>query len=94
MNLTHFVSSRYLVGFLPLFLIALFLSLLSFQQGLERLGKAFHLQVLFVILFIASNLVYLPFYYRAEKQDFRGLVTYLEGFLREGDSILDALAMP
>jgi len=90
MNLTHFVSSRYLVGFLPLFLIALFLSLLSFQQGLERLEKAFHLQVLFVILFIASNLVYLPFYYRAEKQDFRGLVTYLKGFLREGDNILDA----
>ncbi len=40
------------------------------------------LKLLFVILFIASNLVILPLYYRSEKQDFRGLVTYLKGQLR------------
>jgi hypothetical protein len=42
---------------------------------------------LFVILFIASNLVILPLYYRAEKQDFRGLVNYLKGQLRRGDKL-------
>lgn len=45
------------------------------------------LKVLFFILFIASNLVILPLYYRSEKQDLRGLVTYLKGQLREGDKI-------
>jgi hypothetical protein len=47
------------------------------------------LNVFFVILFIASNLIILPLYYRSEKQDFRGLVTYLKAHLREGDKILD-----
>jgi hypothetical protein len=44
-------------------------------------------RLLFVILFIASNLVILPFYYRSEKQDLRGLVGYLKSQLREGDKI-------
>jgi hypothetical protein len=47
------------------------------------------LRLLFVILFIASNLVILPFYYHAEKEDFRGLVNYLKGQLREGDKLFD-----
>jgi len=47
------------------------------------------LKVLFVILFIASNLSILPFYYRSEKQDFKGLVNYLKVHLREGDKIFD-----
>jgi hypothetical protein len=47
------------------------------------------LRFLFVILFIASNLVILPLYYRSEKQDLRGLVTYLKGQLRDGDKIFD-----
>ena len=47
------------------------------------------LKVLLVILFVASNLVILPLYYRSEKQDFRGLVTFLKDQLREGDKIVD-----
>jgi hypothetical protein len=48
------------------------------------------LRLLFVILFIASNLVILPLYYRAEKEDFRGLVNYLKGQLRVGDKLFDS----
>jgi hypothetical protein len=47
------------------------------------------LKLLFVILFVASNLVILPFYYRSEKEDFRGLVNYLKSQLREGDNLFD-----
>jgi hypothetical protein len=43
-----------------------------------------------VILFVGSNLISLPLYYRSEKQDFKGLVTYLKRHLREGDNIYDA----
>jgi hypothetical protein len=32
--------------------------------------------------------VILPFYYRSEKEDFRGLVTYLKSQLRDGDKII------
>jgi hypothetical protein len=46
------------------------------------------LRVLFIILFIASNLVILPLYYRSEKQDFRGLTNYLRTQLRDGDKII------
>ena len=45
------------------------------------------LDLLFLVLFIASNLVILPLYYRSEKQDFRGLVNYLNSQLRDGDKI-------
>ena len=45
------------------------------------------MRLLFVILFIGSNLVILPFYYNAEKQDFRGLANYLKGQFRDGDKI-------
>jgi hypothetical protein len=30
----------------------------------------------------------LPFYYRSEKQDFRGLTAYLRGHLKDGDKII------
>jgi hypothetical protein len=30
----------------------------------------------------------LPLYYRSEKQDYQGLVTYLKGHLRDGDKIV------
>ena len=46
------------------------------------------LKLLFLILLIASNLVILPLYYRSEKQDYRGLVTYLKGQLQNGDKII------
>jgi hypothetical protein len=45
--------------------------------------------MLFVVLFIASNLVILPLYYRSEKQNFRDLVTFLKSQLIEGDKIID-----
>ena len=47
------------------------------------------LRLLFVILFIASNLVILPLYYRSEKEDFRSLVNYLKSGLKEGDKLFD-----
>jgi len=86
-DVKHFITSRYFINFLPLFFITLFLSLEAIEIRLERLKRFVRFKLLFVILFIASNLVILPFYYRSEKQDFRGLVNYLKGQLREGDKI-------
>ncbi|MGO8988897.1 MAG: hypothetical protein ACLQGU_15145 [bacterium] len=54
----------------------------------EKIRGFVRLKVLFVILFIATNLVILPFYYRSEKQDYRGVVTYLKGQLKDGDKII------
>jgi hypothetical protein len=59
----------------------------------EKLRRFMRLKFLFVILLIASNLVILPLYYRSEKQDLRGLVTYLQGHLRDADKILDLETM-
>jgi len=87
LNITHFVTSRYFINFLPLFLVALYLSLNAVEMKLGRLKRFLRLGPLFFILFIVSNLVILPLYYRTEKQDIRGLVTYLKGQLREGDKI-------
>ncbi len=86
-NVTHFITSRYFVNFLPLFFISIYLSLSAIEERFERLRRFLRLEILFVILFIASNLVILPFYYRSEKQDLRGLVNYLKAHLREGDRI-------
>lgn len=87
LNITHFVTSRYFINFLPLFFITIYLSLNSFEGKFERLKRFMRLSPLFVILFVASNLIILPLYYRSEKQDYRGLVTYLKGQLQEGDGI-------
>jgi hypothetical protein len=87
-NITHFVTSRYFIGFLPLFFITIFLSLNTIEAKLEALKKCMRLKLLFLILLIASNLVIIPLYYRSEKQDYRGLVTYLKGQLRDGDKII------
>jgi len=84
---THFISSRYFVNFLPLFLITLFLSLETIQNRFGNLRKYVRLNAIFLILFVVSNLAILSFYYRAEKQDLRGLVTYLKGQIQEGDKI-------
>jgi len=86
-NVTHFVTSRYFINFLPLFFIALFSSLDAIEMRFERLRKFLRLRLLFVILLIASNLIILPLYYRSEKENLRGLVAYLKGTLREGDKI-------
>ena len=87
LGITHFVSSRYFITFLPLFLVTLFLSLAAIESRVHKLRRFMRLRLLFLILFIASNLVILPLYYRSEKQDNRGLVNYLKGQLREGDKI-------
>jgi len=87
LNITHFITSRYFINFLPLFLITLFLSLDSIEVKFKYLRKYLRLKFLFLILFISSNLILLPFYYTSEKQDFRGLVTYLKENLQEGDKI-------
>jgi hypothetical protein len=87
LHITHFVTSRYFVNFLPLFLISIYLSLNAIEVKFGELKRFIRWKVLFVILFIASNLVMLPLYYRSGKQDLRGVVTYLKGQLREGDKI-------
>ena len=88
-NISHFITSRYFINFLPLFIITLYLSLSAMENRFERLKKFMRFRLLFIILFIASNLVILPLYYRAEKEDFRGVVNYLKGQLREGDKLFD-----
>jgi len=87
LNITHFVTSRYFINFLPLFFISIYLSLNAIEVKFGGLKRFIRWKVLFVILFIASNLVMLPLYYRSGKQDLRGVVTYLKGQLREGDKI-------
>ena len=90
LNVTHFITSRYFVSFLPLFLIAIYLSLNSIGIRFDKIRKFARLEFLFLILFFASNLVILPLYYRSEKQDLRGLAERLRVELREGDNIFDA----
>ena len=86
-HVTHFITSRYFITFLPLFLVSLFLSLLAIELRFERVKRYFRLKFLFLFLFIASNLVILPSYYRYQKQDYRGLVAYLKVHLRDGDRV-------
>ena len=88
-NITHFITSRYFVSFMPLFLMTLYLCLDDIESKFSGLKRFMRLKFLFTFLFIASNLVILPPYYRSEKQDFRGLVNYLKDQLRQGDKLLD-----
>jgi uncharacterized membrane protein len=87
LNVTQFITSRYFIIFLPLFFITLYLSLNAIELRFERLRRLLRPRFLFLILLIASNLIILPLYYRAEKQDFRGLVNFLNSQLRDGDKI-------
>jgi uncharacterized membrane protein len=87
LNFTQFVTSRYFISFLPLFFVGLFSSLDSIERRFDKVNKLIRLDFLFIILFIASNLVILPLYYRSEKQDFRGLVNFLNSQLRDEDKI-------
>ena len=61
-KVTHFVSSRYFISFLPLFFVSVYLSIDAIEVKFQRLKKIMRLKLLFVILFIASNLVILPLY--------------------------------
>jgi hypothetical protein len=63
------------------------LALDSIEIRFEKLKKFMRLKLLFVILFVVSNLIILPFYYRSEKQDNKGLVAYLKLNLQPGDKI-------
>ena len=87
LHVTHFISSKYFVSFLPLLLISLFLSLDALEMRFKSTRKLLRFKVIFALVFLASNLAILPFYYRSEKQDNRGLVNYLKADLRDGDSI-------
>lgn len=89
LNIAHFITSRYFINFLPLFFITTFLSLNSIELKFQRLKRFIRLRLLFMALLIFSHLMILPFYYRSEKQDFRGLVNSLKTQLREGDKIFD-----
>jgi hypothetical protein len=64
------------------------LSLDATEAKFEILNKFARLKLLFVILLIVSNFIILLPYYRSEKQDYRGLVNYLKGELRDGDKII------
>ena len=83
----HFFNSRYFINFLPLFLISIYLSLDCIEVKFKMLKRFSRLRLLFVILFIASNMIIFPLYYRSEKQDFRRLVSYLDGQLQHKDKI-------
>ena len=87
-NITHFITSRYFISFLPLFFVTIFLSLHTIESKFAALKKFLRLDFLFLVLLMVSNLVILPLYYRSEKQDYRGLATYLKGQLRDGDKII------
>jgi len=87
LHIQHFFSSKYVIAFLPLFLISVFLSLTNLETKFPKGNKALRFKPLFLILLIASNLIILPLYYRSERQDFRGLISYLNGQLHDGDKI-------
>jgi uncharacterized membrane protein len=86
-EVSHFVTSRYFINFMPLFLITLYQSLDALELKFEKIKRWMRFKILFAILFVLSNLVTLPLYYRSEKQDFKGLVAYLKTQLIEGDKI-------
>ena len=87
LNISHFVTSRYFINFLPFFFVTLFLSLDSMDNHLKRVRKYLRFKLLFLILLISSNLVILPLYYTSEKTDYRGLVNFLNSSLKDGDKI-------
>jgi hypothetical protein len=88
LEVTQFITSRYFIDFLPLFLVTLYLSLDAAELKFERFKRFVRPRLLLLVLFVASNLIILPFYYRAQKQDFRGLVYYLNENLRDRDKII------
>ena len=58
------------------------------ESKFKGLKRTIQPKFIFLILFLASNLMILPLYYRAEKQDFRGLVSYLNTQLKDRDKIV------
>jgi uncharacterized membrane protein YcgQ (UPF0703/DUF1980 family) len=88
-DIAHFIASRYLINVLPIFLISIYVSLDNLELRFEKLGRSLRLKSLFLLFFIASYLVILPFYYHTQKQDYRGLVLFLKPHFRSGDKIFD-----
>lgn len=88
-KITHFISSKYFINLLPLFLIAIYLSIFQIENKLDYLKNFVRLHYIFTILFVFSNLLILPFYYNSQKQDFKGLATFLKSHLKPGDNIFD-----
>jgi 4-amino-4-deoxy-L-arabinose transferase-like glycosyltransferase len=86
-SVPHFIASRYFINFLPFFLILLYSSLSSVELRFPAITRRARPSLLFLIFFIALNMVTLPFYYSSEKMNFRGLATYLRKNLQEGDKI-------
>ena len=89
LSVTHFISSRYFINFLPPFFITLFLAINAIESKLTSLKKLVRLKLFFILFLIGYNLLILPLYYRAEKEDFRGLATYLKSQIRQGDKLFD-----
>ena len=87
LNIFHFITSRYFINLLPLFLISIYLSLTTIESKFERFRNNRSLTILFVIFLIASNLIILPLYYQSGKQDFSRLVVFLKSHLKEGDKV-------
>jgi hypothetical protein len=86
-HITQFITSRYFINFLPLFLIALFMSADAMEAKWKPRRRILNPKLLFLLLFVVSNLTILPLYYQSEKQDFRHLDSYLYSHLRDGDRV-------
>lgn len=89
-DLSHVIASRYFIGQLPLFFVLIYLSAEDIDSKKLRFIRKINVKALFLLAFVAVNLMILPLYYHSEKQDFRGLVTFLKNHLQEGDKIYDA----
>jgi hypothetical protein len=64
------------------------MSLEDIEDKLKKLRNLIRLKSIFAILFIASNLLILTFYYQSGKPDFRGLANYLKDEIQDGDQII------
>lgn len=87
LNITHFISSKYFISFLPIFLIIVFLSAHAIDLNRGRSNRLFQFKSVFLFFFVLSNLVILNFYYQSEKQDFRGMTKFIKGHVRDRDVI-------
>jgi uncharacterized membrane protein len=86
-HVTQLITSRYFINFLPLFFIALFMSVDAMEAKWKPLRRILNPKLLFLLFFIASNLTILPLYYQSEKQDFRRVASYLYSQLQDGDRV-------
>jgi uncharacterized membrane protein len=86
-HVTQFITSRYFINFLPLFFIALFLSIDAMEAKWNSFKRILNPKLLFLLALIVSNLAILPLYYQSEKQDFRRVASYLNNHLQDGDRI-------